>query len=139
VLLQAVAVVVIHQGKTLLVRRARGRPAEGYWTPVTGKPEAGESLPDAARREVFEEVGLPVTVEGEVHRCEAVGAPYELVWFLARCAEDPGALRLARDEVSEARWCSWEEATMLEPMFEVTRDFYRESQLQQDEWVRCAP
>jgi ADP-ribose pyrophosphatase YjhB (NUDIX family) len=123
--LLAVAVVVLHQGKTLLVRRARGRPAEGYWTPVTGKPEAGESLPEAARREVFEEVGLVVSVEDEVHRGETVGAPYELVWFTARCEENPGPLRLAREEVSEARWCSWEEAATLSPMFDVTREFYR--------------
>ena len=121
---QAVAVVLFHGGKTLLIRRAEGRPAAGYWGPLTGRIEEGEGPEDAARREAQEEVGLAVRVRGEVYRCETVGARFELRWFEAEVEGTP-ALRLAEEEVAEARWCTFEEASRLEPMFDVTRAFYR--------------
>lgn len=113
-------------GRYLLVRRAPGRPAAGYWTPVTGRPEAGEALEAAAAREVFEEVGLAVSVGRELYRCPTEGAPYLLVWFAARPTSPPGAgLRLDASEVAEARWLWPREAIELEPMFEATRAFFR--------------
>lgn len=123
---QAVAVVILDCGKTLMIRRASGGPAYGYWTPITGRLDLGESLVEAARREVQEEVGLEVEVEQEVYRCEAVGVPYELIWYTAHLSSNPQNLQLATAEVAEARWCSLEEAAKLEPMFDVTRRFYEE-------------
>jgi ADP-ribose pyrophosphatase YjhB (NUDIX family) len=135
---QAVVVVIEHGGRALLVRRAAGLPGAGRWGPLAGRPEAGESLAEAARREAREEVGLDVVAGDEVHRCEAEGAPFELVWLTASlagavAAGRPGEaaggrgppLRLAPDEVSEARWCTLAEALTIEPMFEATRAFFR--------------
>ena len=42
----------------LALRRAAGRKLEGIWQPVTGKIDRGESIVEAARREVREETGL---------------------------------------------------------------------------------
>ena len=120
----AVAVVLRRGAQTLLIRRAEGLPAAGYWTPITGRPGPGEALEDAARREALEEVGLRVHVGAEIHRCQTVGARFELVWFDAALVED-SPLRLDPAEVAEARWCSVEEAARLTPMFEVTRAVYQ--------------
>jgi 8-oxo-dGTP pyrophosphatase MutT (NUDIX family) len=111
-------------GRYLLVRRAPGRPAAGYWTPVTGRPEAGESLEAALAREVREEVGLVVGVGREVYRCPTEGAPYLLVWFEARLLA-PGDARPDGREVCDATWLRPAEALALEPMFEATRAFFR--------------
>lgn len=43
--------------RVLLLRRIPERG--GFWQPVTGSVEAGESLEDAALRELREETGLP--------------------------------------------------------------------------------
>ena len=123
----AVAVVVGRgDGRTLLVKRGPGRPAEGYWTPVTGKVEAGETLADAALREVREEVGLTIDIGKEVYRCPTEGAPFDLVWLEAtlRRDEDADAMRLS-DEIAEVRWLPPLAAAELTPMFAVTAAFYR--------------
>jgi lipoyl(octanoyl) transferase len=48
-------------GRVLLLRRTPERG--GFWQPVTGRLEAGEAPPEAARRELEEETGARVPVE----------------------------------------------------------------------------
>lgn len=123
----AVAVVLARgDGRTLVVRRAPGRPAAGYWTPITGKVEAGETLSEAGAREALEEMGLVVTIGKELYRCPTVGAPFELVWFDATLQSEAqaDATRLSA-EIAEARWLPVSEAAELQPMFAVTAAFYR--------------
>jgi ADP-ribose pyrophosphatase YjhB (NUDIX family) len=122
--LAVAAVIRRSDGRFLLIRRAAGLPAAGVWTTVTGRPEPGESLEAAVKREVQEEVGLEVQVGGEVHRCEAEGAPYLLVWFDAPLAVEPQGLTPKIDEVAEARWVTPAQALRLRPMFETTREFF---------------
>jgi ADP-ribose pyrophosphatase YjhB (NUDIX family) len=57
--LPAVSVAVTHEGKVLLVRRGRP-PAQGLYAFPGGKVEAGETLEEAAKRELKEETGLEV-------------------------------------------------------------------------------
>ncbi|MCS6901513.1 MAG: NUDIX hydrolase [Myxococcales bacterium] len=122
----AVAVVLRRSdGRTLLVRRAEGRPAAGYWTPVTGQLEPGELPEDAARRELLEEVGLQARVGPEVYRCRTEGASFELLWYIAEL-EGSSEPTLDLSEVVEARWCTPQEAAALTPMFAQTRAFYAE-------------
>jgi ADP-ribose pyrophosphatase YjhB (NUDIX family) len=54
----------IHKdGKVLLIRR-KFEPNRGKWAPPGGLLEVGEDPEEAARREVREELGLEVAVEG---------------------------------------------------------------------------
>lgn len=129
----AVCVLVAREdGRHLFIERARAKFAAGYWTPVTGRLEPGETHRAAAAREVAEEVGLAVVVGRELGKTgtETPGggsAGFELTWFLASPAPgaDPDALRLDPSEVASARWVTLDEALALRPTFETTRSFLR--------------
>lgn len=123
----AIAAVIRRQdGRFLIIRRAAGRPAAGYWTPVTGKVEPGESLEQAVEREVLEEVGLHIAAGRELHRCPTSDGRWMLVWLEARIDETEAARRIAikEDEISAADWVTADEAVSRQPMFEATRAFF---------------
>lgn len=56
--LVAVAVIVVRQDRVLALRRAAHKPGAGIWESVSGRVAHGETLEDAARRELREETGL---------------------------------------------------------------------------------
>jgi len=56
----AVSVAVVRDDRVLLVKRARP-PSQGLYAFPGGKVETGETLEEAARRELFEETGLRAT------------------------------------------------------------------------------
>ncbi len=56
-----VGAIIFREDRVLLVQRG-SEPAKGKWSLPGGLVELGESLHDAVRREVLEEVGLPVKV-----------------------------------------------------------------------------
>ena len=74
----AVGVLVRSDGAFLLTSRPTGKVYSGYWEFPGGKLEAGESVEQALRRELQEEIGIEV---GEVHpwRVEMVDYPHALV------------------------------------------------------------
>jgi len=55
----AVGAVVVRDGRVLLVQRGQ-EPSEGLWTFPGGVLELGETLEEAAAREVWEECGLRI-------------------------------------------------------------------------------
>ena len=56
----AVGVLIDGQGRFLLTSRPPGKVYEGYWEFPGGKFEAGETVEQALRRELHEELGITV-------------------------------------------------------------------------------
>lgn len=74
----AVGVLIQPDGSFLLTSRPQGKVYEGYWEFPGGKLEAGETVAQALRRELEEELGLHI---GAVHpwKSEVVDYPHALV------------------------------------------------------------
>jgi 8-oxo-dGTP diphosphatase len=74
----AVGVLIRADGAFLLTSRPPGKVYEGYWEFPGGKVEPNETIEQALRRELLEEIGLGI---GTVHpwRVERVDYPHALV------------------------------------------------------------
>lgn len=98
----AASAVIIVDGAIVLVQR-RNEPEAGRWTIPGGRVEPGESLTEAAAREVAEETGLEVRVGAELWNLtlEHAGATYELHDFEATLVS--GELRPG-DDATDARF-----------------------------------
>jgi len=124
----AVGVVVMKEGRVLLVRRAQP-PGEGQWAIPGGRVELGESLQAAAEREVREETGViiragqPIYTFDVILRDEAgrIRFHYVIIDLLADYVSGqphPG------DDVSEARWIASQELERL-PVTQTTRQLLK--------------
>jgi ADP-ribose pyrophosphatase YjhB (NUDIX family) len=93
-------------GDLLLVERGSGAGV-GRWSVPGGRIEAGERAADAVVREVAEETGLAVRVEGFLGWVERIdpagGWHYVILDFRAR-AIDPAAVPVAGDDAAAVRW-----------------------------------
>lgn len=97
-----VGAVIFRRDEVLLVRRGR-EPACGKWSLPGGLVELGESLEEAVRREVREEVGLEVTVRDLVVALDRVlrdadgRIEYHYILLDFLCEAKPGEPRPASD------------------------------------------
>ena len=112
-----VGVVVWHGDRVLLVQRARP-PRQGQWSLPGGGQQLGETLTDAARREVREEAGLEVELGEVIATLDLIERDaggrvryhYVLIDFVAEAAS--AELRPG-DDAAAARWFTLEEAERL--------------------------
>ncbi len=74
----AVGVLIQNDGAFLLTSRPEGKPYAGYWEFPGGKLEAGETVEQALKRELHEELGIAVS-QIELWREELVDYPHALV------------------------------------------------------------
>jgi 8-oxo-dGTP diphosphatase len=108
----ASAVILDAEGRILLVQRGR-EPGRGLWSVPGGKAEPGETLAEAAAREVLEETGLRVEVGRELWSLRIPagdGRTYDVHDFEARLLG--GELR-PDDDAADARWVTPEELRLL--------------------------
>jgi mutator protein MutT len=127
----AVGVVVLDGERVLLVRRATP-PSVGRWTVPGGKVELGETLEQAAARELTEETGLSCTlgpiveVLDRVLRDDAGNIEFHYVILDLVGTAPRGALRAGSD-CAEVRWVplselrQYETTDGLEPVIEKAR------------------
>lgn len=123
--LAASAVITDGSGRILLVRRGH-EPGRGLWSVPGGKVEPGETLQEAAAREVLEETGLTVTIGRELWTVDVPtgdGRMYEIHDFKATLVG--GTLR-AGDDADEAAWFTFEELPQV-PLVETLLDHLQQA------------
>jgi 8-oxo-dGTP diphosphatase len=108
------AVVTDESGRLLVIRRGRP-PSAGLWSLPGGRVEPGETLADAARREVREETGLDVELNGLIGRIDIPHGDvvYDVSDFGATVA-DQGQPLVPGDDAIDARWVTHAELAALE-------------------------
>ncbi|MGH6790754.1 MAG: NUDIX hydrolase [Pseudolabrys sp.] len=104
----AVSAAIIHNGKVLVIRRAR-QPAQNLYTLPGGAVEAGETLFEAVAREVEEETALivePVALAGhrEVISRDDEGRVERHFVILCFTAELIDGEFTPNEEIAEGRW-----------------------------------
>ncbi len=100
----AVGVLIRPDGAFLLTTRPAGKVYEGYWEFPGGKLEAGESVEQALRRELSEEIGITI---GRVQpwKQELVDYPHALVRLhFCKVFEWTGELHMR-----EGQRCAWQQ------------------------------
>lgn len=108
-----VGAVVVRNGRALIVRRAH-EPRKGEWSLPGGMLDLGESLADAARREIKEETGLEVEpgpiIEtfDRVHRDAAGRIRYHFVIVDFVCWSDSGDA-VAGSDAEAVAWVTADE------------------------------
>jgi len=103
-----VAVIIDDEGRVLLTRRSVS-PFHGKWVMPGGKISLGEPILKALHREVLEEVGIEVEVEGLVDVFEhvtATEADNHFIILYYRCRPISCIINHNPAEVAEARWVS---------------------------------
>lgn len=106
----AVAIMVVrHEGSILLGRQSAWKP--GMYSALAGFVEPGETIEDAARREVFEESGVRV---GAVRYVASQPWPFLSNLMIGLIGEATSAeITLDRNELEDARWFPAAEARMM--------------------------
>ncbi len=109
--IRAVSVAIVHNERFLLVKRGRP-PALGLYAFPGGRVERGETLAEAARREVIEETGAMITglrhvVDIEI-ASEADAAQVEFI-LSVHAARFQGGTVAAGDDAAAVAWLSPDE------------------------------
>jgi ADP-ribose pyrophosphatase YjhB (NUDIX family) len=111
------AIVRDELGRILVIRRGNP-PGEHLWSIPGGRVEVGESDRDAVRREVGEETGLRVIVDGVAGEV-MLAAPdiadrYLVRDYFAHLEGAEAAEPVAGDDASDARWATRTELLALD-------------------------
>ncbi len=105
-----VAIMVVrYQGRILLGRQQPWKP--GMYSALAGFVEPGETIEDAARREIFEEAGVRV---GDVRYVMSQPWPFLsnlMIGLVGEALSDE--IVIDTNELEDARWFSAEEARMM--------------------------
>jgi NADH pyrophosphatase NudC (nudix superfamily) len=123
--IQLVAVVagcvLRREGKYLLVQEKQPK-AYGLWNLAAGKVDVGESIEEAAIREVYEETGFIVLLDGKINvEQSSINSP---VLHAFKCKITGGELKFPAEEIMDAKWFTLDEV----------RQLHREGKIRVD-WV----
>ena len=108
-----VGALVVKDNRVLMIKRGKS-PSKGMWSIPGGRVELGETLQEAAEREVLEETGItviagkPVYVFDMVSRDENDGIKYHYVIVDVSAKYVKGNVTAA-DDADDARWVRPEE------------------------------
>jgi 8-oxo-dGTP pyrophosphatase MutT (NUDIX family) len=119
---EAIVAVLRRGDRVLAVRRAAGVARPGYWQPLSGKVEPGETQEQAVAREVLEEVGLTVVPDTKVWESVTDDGVFRLHWWTADAST--GEVVPDPAEVADTRWVTAREFLALTPVFDGDREFF---------------
>lgn len=129
-----VGAVVFRGDEVLLIKRGKA-PFKGHWSIPGGGLEFGERLEEAVAREVMEETGCTVAIEGLVYVFESLPADhgdpaghYIMIDYLARWT---GGEPRPGDDAAEARFFPFEEGAAL-VQWDETRRVIRQAKAMAD-------
>jgi 8-oxo-dGTP diphosphatase len=108
--IRVIAAVIRRGGCMLLCKRPVHKRHGGLWEFPGGKVETGESLLQAAQRELEEELELQATSVGELlFECRDPGSAFVIQFVEVAIVGEPVAV-----EHDEVRWVTLDQAEMLE-------------------------
>lgn len=107
-----VGAAIVRDGRLLATRRVRPSPLAGKWEFPGGKVEPGETEAQALRRELLEEMELPISVGRRIGpEVELPGGRHRLQVWTAQTSADPGRLTdhdqlrwVCADEIDDLDW-----------------------------------
>ena len=101
-----VAEVALVRGHDVLMVKAKRGFSKGYWNLPGGFLDFGEAPEVAVEREVEEEIGADITLDGllGVYHSGFPGKPTYTLGFVYRGHTDASTLRLKEDEIEAAEW-----------------------------------
>jgi ADP-ribose pyrophosphatase len=113
----AVGAVVFKDERVLLVRRGQP-PSEDLWAIPGGRVEIGETLQEAAEREIYEETGITIRAREPVFTFDAIdrdstGAIRFHYVIVDLTADYVTGHPKAGDDAAEARWVTAQEVDAL--------------------------
>ncbi len=97
-----VAGMIRKNGRLLIDRRREDQLLGGLWELPGGKVQPGESLPEALRREVREEVGIDIDVGSEIAVVEHAYSHFKITLHAFECRHLRGRARAI-----ECNACKW--------------------------------
>jgi len=128
--IRVLAAVLRRQDRVLLCQRPVHKRHGGLWELPGGKLEAGESLHDAAVRELQEELALQATSVGPaLFTCSDPGSAYVIEFALVDADGEPHAL-----EHAALAWVTLEEAASMS-LAPADRAFIEFARAQGSGWI----
>ena len=97
-----IGAVVIHQNQVLLVKRANP-PKQGLWCIPGGKIRFGETLQQAAEREIMEETGITIKAGDPIYVFDLIEEDFHYIIIDLLADYISGAVN-AGDDAMEAQW-----------------------------------
>ena len=111
-LVKVVAGCVILDDDRVLMGQEKKQKVYGLWNLPAGRVDAGETIFEAARRELMEEVSLEVEIGEQVALYHASVDKPVIHHFYATIVG--GELKIDEDELLDAQWLTFDEAAKLQ-------------------------
>lgn len=104
-MIQVVAAAIFRENRLLACKRAQSLDLAGFWEFPGGKVEADETEVEALKRELFEELGINVTISELISTSHDKDRDIALEIYVSKTSDEP-TLSTAHDEI---RWLTIQE------------------------------